>query len=172
MPVPPPLPSYLEVAALESLVEGVVAPEFIDVNGHMNIRHHLDYCASGAEALCREAGIDDGYRAGRSLGVFTAEHHIRYTGELHQGDRVSVHTRFLDRGTKAGHLISFLLDRERRTVACVLEISIVHVDMRTRRPTPFPDDVARVFDARIAESRALPWSAPVSGAMGIRTPRA
>jgi acyl-CoA thioester hydrolase len=165
---PPTLPSFDQVDALPSLVQGFVAPEYIDANGHMNIRHHLDYCASGAEALCQEAGIDDDYRAGRGLGIFTAEHHIRYTGELHESDGVSVHARFLERSTRTGHLITFLLDRERRALACVVEIVVVHVDLSTRRPAPFPDDVAAVFDSRIAESRAVSWPAPVSGAMGIR----
>lgn len=164
----PPLPSVDEVLELPALLEGTVTPGFIDVNGHMNIRHYLDACAQSADAICRRIGIDDAYRAERRLGVFTAEHHIRYVGELHEGDAFSVHTRVLDRSARAGHLLAHLVDRTRAALSCTVEILLVHVDMDSRRPSPFPDDVAAALDEWIGASRALTWPAAASGAMGIR----
>lgn len=162
------LPTYDDVSGLPALLEGTVSPEYIDVNGHMNIRHYLDYCATSADVLCRGIGIDDEYRAGRRLGIFTAEHHIRYFGELHEGEKFSVHARFLDRGDKAGHVMAFLLDRTHEVLSCTVEIVLVHVGMDTRRPLSFPDDIAAGIDALVADSREVPWSAPVCGAMGVR----
>jgi acyl-CoA thioester hydrolase len=162
------LPSYDQVLELPALLDGTVDPDFIDVNGHMNIRHYLDYGATSADVICRRTGIDDDYRARRRMGVFTAEHHIRYFGEMHEGEKLSVHTRFLDRSGKAGHLIACILDRTHEVLACTLEILLVHVDMDTRRPVDFPADIAAGIDRWIDESRQVAWPAPLSGSMGIR----
>jgi len=164
----PALPTYDQVLQLPALLEGSVTPDFIDANGHMNVRHYLDACARGADVLIRGAGIVDAYRNERRLGIFTAEHHIRYFGEMHEGGKFSVHTRFLDRSARAGHLISFLLDRDREALSCTVEITIVHVGMDSRRPVALPEDVAAAFDAAIRASDELSWPAPLCGAMGIR----
>ena len=163
------LPTYDEVlTTLPPLLEGKVESEFIDVNGHMNIRHYLDYGAASADVMIREIGIDDAYRAERRLGVFTAEHHIRYFTEMHEGDAFSVHTLFLDRSERAGHLLVFILDRTDEVLSCTVEIVLVHVDMDTRRPAPFPEDIRSGIDKWVATARTVPWPVPVSGAMGIR----
>ncbi len=162
-----PLPSYDEVLELPALVEATVSPEFIDLNGHMNIRHYLDHGAHGADVLIRAAGIDDAYRAERRLGVFTAEHHIRYFSEMHAGDKFSVHALLLARSARAGHLLALILDRVTEKVACTVEITLVHVSLETRRPEPFPPDVAARLDEWVERS-AVGWPIPTCGAMGIR----
>lgn len=162
------LPSYEQVLEVPALVDGLVDPDFIDVNGHMNIRHYLDYGAQSADVICREIGIDDDYRASRRMGVFTAEHHIRYFGEMHEGEKLSVHPRFLERSSKVGHLIACILDRTHEVLACTLEIVLVHVDMDTRRPVDFPGDIAAGIDRWVAESHRIGWPPPLSGNMGIR----
>lgn len=163
-----PRPSYQQVLDLPLILEGQVSSDFIDVNGHMNIRHYLDAGAHGADVVCRQVGIDDDYRAERRLGVFTAEHHIRYFTEMHEGGKFTVHTAFLERSPKAAHLLSFILDRDLEVLSCTVEILLVSVDMDTRRPAEFADDVAARMDELIRASAALDWPLPLSGAMGIR----
>jgi acyl-CoA thioester hydrolase len=162
------LPSCHQVLELPVLLEGEVTPDFIDVNGHMNIRHYLDAGAQGADVMCRQIGIDDAYRAERRLGVFTAEHHIRYFTEMHEGGKFSVHTAYVERSAKAGHLLSFVLDRDAEVLSCTVEIILVGVGMDTRRPADFPPDVAARMDELIHASGQLDWPLPLSGAMGIR----
>jgi acyl-CoA thioester hydrolase len=162
------MPTCEQVTLLPALVEAAVEPGLIDANGHMNIRYYLDNCAASADVLCRAVGIDDAYRRDRRMGVFTAEHHLRYLSELRAGDRFSVHTRVLDRSDKVLHLMAFLVDRSRERLSCTVEIVLVHVGMDSRRPLPFPGDVAAGWDQLVKESRALTWDAPVCGAMGVR----
>jgi acyl-CoA thioester hydrolase len=161
-------PSYDEVLALPPVREDRVSPDFIDENGHMNVRHYLDYGARGADRICRDVGIDDDYRATRRMGLFTAEHHIRYYRELHEGDPLSVHTLFLERSSRAGHMMSLILDRRRQVLACTVEIAVVHVDLDSRRSVPYPDDVATGIDGWIARAQDVPWPMPLSGAIGLR----
>jgi acyl-CoA thioester hydrolase len=162
------LPSYDQVLELPTLLEGQVRPDFIDLNGHMNIRHYLDAGALSADYLCRQIGIDDAYRAERRLGVFTAEHHIRYFTEMHKGGKFTVHTTLVDRSARAAHLLSLILDRDAEVLSCTVEILLVGVGMDTRRPEPFAEDVAVRMDAVIREGAGLSWRLPLSGAMGIR----
>lgn len=166
------LPTYAEVVQLPAVAEGVVAPEHIDANGHMNVRHYLDFDVLATFNLVEEVGVDDEYRARRRMGLFTAEHHLRYHAELQEGDRLTVHARVLERSDKALHLMVLLLDRERELLANTLEVLAVHVDLDTRRATPMPADIAAEFDRLVEQSRALPWDAPTCGAMGLRGSRA
>lgn len=161
------LPTHDQVAALPALVTRTVTEDFIDENGHMNIRHYMNAGALGADQLLRSVGVEDTYRAERRLGVFTAEHHIRYFSEMRLGDEFSAHTLFLARSERAGHLLSFVLDRTHSRLACTVEITVVHVGLDTRRPVPFPPDIAAGIDAHVAQAAAITWPVPLSGSMGI-----
>ena len=168
MRMPRQLPSAEQIDLLPFPVEGVVTDEYIDMNGHMNVLHYLDWGSRGAEALVERAGIHDAYRATRRMGLFTVEHHLAYYGELRRGETFSVHARALERSDKVLHLMTFLVDRSANRLANTLEILLVHVDLETRRATDLPADITAAFDADIARSRKLDWSAPVCGAIGIR----
>jgi acyl-CoA thioester hydrolase len=161
-------PTYDEVRTLPTLHEGEVEPEFIDANGHMNIRHYLDAGALGADVLCRRIGIDDGYRSERRLGVFTVEHHIRYFAEMREASRFTVHTVLVDRSSRATHMMSLILDRTEARLACTVELMLVSVGMDSRRPADFPDDIAVGMDRWIADSQRIAWPIPLSGSMWIR----
>lgn len=161
-------PTFDQVMELPTLVEAVVRPDFIDINGHMNVCHYLELNADGTTVVCERVGIDDAYRAKRRMGVFTAEHHIRYYSELHLGEELSVHPVVLDRNEKVVHMMVYLLDRTHRRLSNTLELMLVHVDLDTRRPVPMPAEIAEGFDRFIAEREALPWKAPVCGVMGVR----
>jgi acyl-CoA thioester hydrolase len=161
-------PTIDQVMGLPALVEATVTPDFIDENGHMNIRHYLELDARSTSVLVDQLGIDHAYRRDRRMGVFTAEHHLRYFSEMHEGETISVHPRVLARSAKVVHMMAFLLDRTNRRLANTLELVLVHVDMDTRRPVPMPDDIASGFDRWLAEDARLPWAAPVCGVMGVR----
>lgn len=162
------VPTFDQVLEVAALLGGTVTPDFIDANGHMNIRRYMEHCARSADVICRDVGIDDDYRARRRMGVFTVEHHLRYFSELREGEKFSVHSRVLERSDKGVHLMAFLLDRTHERLSNTLEIVLVHVDMDTRRATPMPADIAAGWDRHVALSDALDWPAPVCGAMGIR----
>ena len=162
-------PTAAEVRELPTLLKATVEPRWIDANGHMNIRHYLELNAEGTTILCDgHLGINDAYRAVRRMGVFTAEHHLKYFSELHLGEQLSVHVRVLDRSDKAIHMMGLLVDDTHDRLANTLELTLVHVDMDSRSATPMPAEVASGFDRFIDESKALAWAAPLCGAMGVR----
>jgi acyl-CoA thioester hydrolase len=164
------LPTFDEISELPARAETVVWRDQIDANGHMNIRHYLELDARGTAALVNELGVTADYRARQRMGLFNAEHHLRYYNELLEGAHATVHVRVLDRGQSSVHLMAFLLDQDQRRVSNTLEALSVHVDLDTRRPVPMPLDIARGFDRQIAMGDELRWEVPTCGAMAIRTP--
>lgn len=163
------LPDVASIRRLPALWEAEVTADFIDENDHMNIRHYLELNSLAVDVLVRGVGIDDDYRAERRLGAFSVEHHLRYYTELRLGDRITVHPQVLARSSRGVHLMSYLLDAERGLVANTLELTYLHVDMDARRSVPMPDDVAEGIDRLLAAHRSLEITAPVCGAMGVRS---
>lgn len=161
-------PTIEQVMALPPVWKDDVQPDWIDVNGHMNIRHYVDLGGLSTGVLCAELGVDDDYRNRRRLGLFTAEQHLTYLREMRLGTRITVHVRVLARSQKACHMIAFIVDRDLDQVACIFETLIVHVNMDTRRAAPFPQDIAAGLDRHIAADADVTWQAPTSGAIGIR----
>ena len=162
------IPTYDQIAQLPAVDEQVVPPEFIDLNGHMNIRHYFDAASIGLWRVCIAAGMDQSYSDERGLTLFTVEQHIRYFSELRLGERFTIHGRLLERSERAVHAMSFVVAPDAGTLACTFEASYVHVDMNTRRAVAIPDDVGALFDEQIAAGDALGWDAPVCGSMGVR----
>ncbi len=88
--------------------EALVAPHWIDYNGHMTESRYLEVLADATDAFLREIGIVGPYiDSGRSY--YTVESHIRHLGEARGGDRLRVATRLLGFDAKRLHLFHELL---------------------------------------------------------------
>lgn len=161
-------PSTDEILQIEPAWKDEVHPDWIDVNGHMNIRHYVDLGGHSTDQVCRATGIDDDYRAERRMGVFTAEQHLTYLQEMQLGTPITVHVRTLERSAKVGHMVALIMDRRKDRLACIFETVLVHVNMDTRRGVEFPEDVAAAYDRLVAQDLALNWPAPTCGILGPR----
>ncbi len=160
-----PLPTADQVRTLPALFERPVPEDAIDDNGHMNISVYFRDGSWAPWNRLVELGMGEDYIAERGLSFFTVEHSIRYLGELRLGEDHSVHPGFAGRTSKALHAVSFVLDRARDKVVCVMEVMYVHVSMETRRACDIPDDLAAALDAEIA---AHPWVADAATALSLR----
>lgn len=162
------LPTFAQVAALPVVVSHTVGAEHLDANEHMNIGHYFTWAG---EALWRrhdgDFAMGPGYITDRGLTTFTVEQNIRYLAESVLGDELDVAAIVVDRGPRSVHFLSLVTNRTRGSLAAVMETLTVHVDFTTRRPTPFPDDVASALDAAIDGDRP-DWPLPLSGVLGIR----
>jgi acyl-CoA thioester hydrolase len=159
------VPSVEHVRALECLVEYVVPPEWQDINGHVNVRHYLDLYNLAGDAVFTQMGVTEDYFLKEHRGFFDLEHHIWYLAELHVGDRVSVHTRYVARSGKRYQGLLFVVNLSRPAVACVLEFVSTGANLASRRAEDFAPQVAARLDALIATHAKLPWPAPLSGAI-------
>ncbi|OUZ11656.1 hypothetical protein BHE97_03855 [Aeromicrobium sp. PE09-221] len=146
----------------------IVPPEFEDLNGHVNVKHHYTLHMEGAEAaFTGELGLDEA-RAGRGEGTFSLTQHIRFSSEILIGHDVSVHWRVLDRSDKIIHGMTILADRTTGKVASTSEFIEAFVDLTTRRITPMPQDLARRLDELLDAHRRIPWELPLSEPLAAR----
>lgn len=162
------LPSVDEVLQIPASCQAVAGSEWEDFNGHVNVAHFYAFHIRAADESLTRIGVDDDYRSSRRLGVFSMEQHLRFLHEVHIGEEISAHVRWLDRGDKVFHGISILVNHTTGRVANTLEVLEGHVDLVARRSTPFPADLAQRIDEQIALHRALPWQVPLAGPMGVR----
>ncbi|WP_122818776.1 thioesterase family protein [Nocardioides pantholopis] len=161
------LPSYDEIAALPAYAEQSVPTAFEDINGHLNVRHYLGIASEGLDEALLEVGIPQNW-VDRGFAIFSAEHHLTYLSELHTGDKVSVRVRLVGRSERAAHVVVYLLDDGHQEISYVMEEIFLHMDMSTRRTSPWPEDVAAKIDAAVAEHEALSFPTTLSGSMALR----
>lgn len=164
----PQLPSPDEVMQIPPTCRMPAPPEWEDHNGHVNVAHFYDLHINASESALGQVGIDQEYRRARGHGVFSIEQHFLFHSEVHVGEDISAHVRWLDRGDKVFHAVSIVVNHSTGRIANTLEVLEGHVDLASRRATPFPPAIAERVDVEVARHRALTWQVPLSGPMGVR----
>lgn len=156
-----------EIRQLERDYHRVIPPAFLDENQHVNVQFYLHLVERGLGEVFRRVGLGEAYAAADAIGNFALEQHIRYLAELLLDDRVGVYIRLLELGPKRAYFIGFLVNDTRAELAATVEVVMMNVDIVRRRGTPFPPAAKARLDALLARHRALSWSAPVCGVMGV-----
>jgi carnitine 3-dehydrogenase / betainyl-CoA thioesterase len=150
------------------LHELLVAPAWIDYNGHMTESRYLEVLADSTDAFLREIGILGPYiDSGRSY--YTVETHIRHLGEVHAGDRLYVVTRLLGHDAKRLHLFHEIMRAEDDGLVATGEHMLLHVDREAGRTTASAPEILAAL-VQIADSQSeLP--PPEGAGSSIRGPR-
>jgi acyl-CoA thioester hydrolase len=161
--MPVTMPTVEQVLELPSLMERVVPAAWQDLNGHVNVRHYLELFDAASWPMLAAFGLDERIFLERRQGLFDLEHHLWYLSELHVGDTVSVHARFIARSVKRFHGVMFAVDRTRGRLASVFEYVSSGADLDSRRTAPLNADLATAIDREIAAHSRLAWPAPVCG---------
>ena len=161
------MPTPEQVRQLPELVRVRVPKEWEDLNGHVNVKHHLTMYDLTSDPLLELLGISEEWVRTRRVGLFDLEHHIWFLNEVHVGEEVSLFLSFTARNDKRvqGHV--FLLNVTHERLASVVEFVTAAADLDARRTVPLPAVIANGIDQLMARQRALDWAAPLSGAISI-----
>lgn len=119
-----------------------VVPAYIDYNGHMNVAFYVLIFDHASDALLAHVGLDEAYRNNSGQSIFAAEMHVNYVAEAMEGEDVAVESRVLKTDEKRLHLFHEMFAGQERRLVATNEVMILHVDLTTRRVTPFPHDLA------------------------------
>jgi acyl-CoA thioesterase FadM len=163
-----PHPTYEQLAELPAYAVQPVPVAFEDVNGHLNVRHYTGIASEGLDEALVELGIPQNWPTTDGQACFSAEHHLTYLNELRTGSRMSARVRLLGRSERAAHALVYLLDDTNHQLSFVMEEIFLHIDMETRRTSPWPADVAANLDKRVAEDAELPFAADTAGCLALR----
>lgn len=123
------------------VAHGAVLPQWIDVNGHMNVAYYVLAFDLGVDALWDEFGITTEYIEQSEGSTFAVESHVIYRQELLEGDPYIVTSQLLAYDDKRIHQFQRLYHAEKKTLAATAEWMNLHVDLSTRRVSPWPDAI-------------------------------
>lgn len=136
--------------------EGVVLPEWIDANGHMNLAYYVVLFDLATDMLYDALGLGQEYRKATGNSTFTAETHTLYEREVRLGERVRVVPYILGADAKRLHYFHEMFHAEHGHRVAAQELIALHIDMSVRRVAPFPADVAERLQAAVQERAGRP----------------
>ncbi len=143
------------------VAEGVVLPEWIDANGHMNLAYYVVLFDQATDLLYDVLGVGQAYREVTGNSTFTAETHTLYEREVRLGERVRVVPHLLGADAKRLHYFHEMFDAEDGHRVAAQELIALHIDMSVRRVAPFPPELAERIQALMREHSAKPVPAGV-----------
>ena len=132
------------------VADGVVKPEWIDVNGHMNVAYYVLAFDLAVDALWDVFGITAEYIKRSNGSTFAVESHVTYQQELMQGDPYIVTAQMLAYDDKRIHQFQRLYHAEKGFLAATGEWINLHVDLDQRHVSPWPESIL----AKLAEYSA------------------
>ncbi|MBI2713528.1 MAG: thioesterase family protein [Rhizobiales bacterium] len=133
-----------------------VEPQWIDYNGHLNMAYYNVLFDRAVDEAYELIGIGLDYLKTQGHSTFTAEAHVRYLRELHDGDAVRVTFQLLDYDAKRIHYFEQLLHASEGWVSATSENMTLHVDMAAKKVVPFPETIMRALAAMKAAHAVLP----------------
>ena len=123
------------------VADGVVKPEWLDVNGHMNVAYYALAFDIGVDALWECFGITSEYINHSYGSTFAVENHITYQQELLNGDPYFVTAQILAYDDKRIHQFQRLYHAEKNLLAATSEWMHLHVNLETRRVSLWPESI-------------------------------
>ena len=145
-----------------------VEPQWIDYNGHLNMAYYNVLFDRAVDEAYELIGIGLDYLKTHGHSTFTAEAHMRYLRELHDGDPVRVTFQLLDYDAKRVHYFEQLLHAEEGWLSATSENMTLHIDMAAKKVVPFPDSILRTLERMKAAHAHLPR--PEGAGRGIKMP--
>lgn len=144
-----------------------IEPAWIDYNGHMNMAYYHVLFDRAADEAFDVVGLGPTYLETRKASLFVAEVHTLYKRELAVQDAVRVTLQFIDHDEKRLHVYLEIRHAAEGWVAASSENLSLHIDMESRKVTPFPADILGNLALMRAAHARLGRPAALGRAMGI-----
>ena len=153
-----------------AIASGKVLPEWIDINGHMNVAYYLLAFDQGVDALWGQLGITEEYIETTQYSTFAVECHVTYKAELKESEPYVVTSQIMAYDEKRIHQFQRMYHAEKEYLAATAEWLNLHVDLTSRRVKPFPESILAVLQAYTAGQGVLPKPDEAGKTMNIREP--
>ncbi len=153
-----------------AIASGKVLPEWIDINGHMNVAYYLLAFDLAVDTLWGQLGITDEYIETTQCSTFAVDCHVTYQAELKESEPYVVTSQILAYDDKRIHQFQRMYHAEKEYLAATAEWLNLHVDLTSRRVKPFPESILAVLQAYTAAQGVLPKPDEAGKTMNIRDP--
>ncbi len=149
---------------------GRVLPEWIDINGHMNVAYYVLAFDLAVDALWRKFGITDEHIHDNHSSTFAVESHVMYRRELKESDPYIVTAQILAYDKKRIHQFQRMYHAQEGFLAATAEWMNLHVDLKTRRVATWPDRILEGI-SRVALSQGeWPYPSDAGRVMRVENP--
>jgi acyl-CoA thioester hydrolase len=120
---------------------GTVEAWHCDHMGHMNVMWYVGKFDEATWNFFASLGITGAYMRERERGMAAVQQNITYSRELVAGDIVTVRSRLTEMRERVVRFEHVMVDGVTGEVAARCELTGVHIDRRTRKAAPFPDEI-------------------------------
>jgi acyl-CoA thioester hydrolase len=150
----------MDLSGLPLTLQTVIPETYLDVMGHMNVMWYTHLFGKATGELFKLFGLDRDYLRECQAGTFALQQLFCYLIEVRAGEEITIRSRVLGRSAKRLHVMHFMTKGKPEVLAARAEFLGTHVDMTTRRSSPFPPRIADPLDRLIANHALLGWDAP------------
>jgi acyl-CoA thioester hydrolase len=150
------------------LYTGLVPPEWIDYNGHMNVAYYVLAFDHATDAFLDYLGMGPDYRDGENCSTFVVEAHVNYQRELMARDPMRITTQLLGFDSKRIHYFHRLYHGTRGFLSATTELMVIHVGLAERHSAPMPLPVLDRLGAVMAQHIQLPRPPQSGRVIGVR----
>jgi len=158
------MPETLEIPTPIMSSVMTVEPQWIDYNGHLNMAYYNVLFDRAVDEVYETLGIGPSYLKRANHSTMTAEVHVRYLREIHEGTPVRVRFQMIDYDTKRMHYFEELVHATEGWLSATSENMALHIDMAARKVAPWPADVMD----RLARVKATHSRLPLPDGAGRR----
>jgi len=152
------------------VMRGLVLPEWIDINDHMNVAYYLLAFDQAVDALWTTFGLTEEYVRTHNSSTIAAESHVTWQREIVEGDPYVITSQVLAWDDKRIHQFQRMYHAEVGFLAATCEWMSLHFDPARRRVAPWPDDIrARIADFTENQG-AQPWPPEAGRRMQVKQP--
>ncbi len=145
-----------------------VVPEWIDYNGHMNVAYYIVLFDRCIDEFFTHLGVGPEYVIRENASTFTMEGHITYQRELSVDAPVKMTLQIVDYDQKRLHLYLEMFHAQDGFLSATWEQLTLHVDMKAKRSSVFPDEVLEKVEQMYQAHGSLPPSSHIGRIIGIR----
>jgi carnitine 3-dehydrogenase len=160
----PRAPAAADEEAPLRLHTAVVAPEWIDYNGHAHESRYLQVFGDTTDALLRHIGLD----LGGGSSYYTVETHLSHLGQARSEERLHTTTQLLGHDEKRIHLFHSLHRTDDGALLATAEQMLLHIDTRAERVAPAAPELLAHIDRIAAAHADLPRPERAGRAIGTR----
>lgn len=152
------------------VMTGKVLAEWIDINNHMNVAYYVLAFDLAVDTLWRSFGITEEYISSQNNSTFAVEAHITYSQEMKLDDDYVICAQVLAFDSKRIHHFMRMYHADRGFLAATIEWLNLHVDMDSRRVSPWPEAVLERMHAFVSKQGNSGLPAEAGQKIGVPAP--
>ncbi|TRM50128.1 thioesterase [Achromobacter sp. LC458] len=148
-----------------------VDPAWIDAYGHLNAAHYVGIFDRVGFELLGQVGVGLDYTEATRCGIYTMNVHVAYLREVLAGDPLMLRVRLLESDDKRVLCLMELTQIRDGYLAATMEQLSLHVDLNTRRATPFPPELEQRLARAVSQHAAEPLPPGYRRLLPLKGPR-